>query len=72
MDETISNPCATSMLKKMFRDRRGVEWTILEKEVIDEIIFKTENHRDNPAACQSSNHAEVFRKSERYRSRAMD
>ena len=45
-DETISNPCATSMLKKMFRDRRGVQWTILEKEVIDEIIFKTENHRD--------------------------
>ena len=30
----------------MFRDRRGVEWTILAKEVIDEIIFKTENHRD--------------------------
>ena len=46
LDETIANPCATSMLKKMFRDRRGVEWTILEKEVIDEIIFKTENHRD--------------------------
>ena len=45
-DESISNPCATTMLKKMFRDRRGVEWTILEKEVIDEIIFKTENHRD--------------------------
>jgi integrase len=45
-DETISNPCATSMLRKMFRDRRGVQWTILEKEVIDEIIFKTENHRD--------------------------
>jgi integrase len=34
------------MLKKMFRDRRGVEWTILEKEVIDEIIFRTENLRD--------------------------
>jgi len=46
LDETIANPCATSMLKKMFRDRRGVEWTILEKEVIDEIIFKTENNRD--------------------------
>ena len=46
LDETIANPCATSMLKKMFRDRRGVEWTIVEKEVIDEIIFKTKNHRD--------------------------
>ena len=45
-DESISNPCATALLKKMFRDRRGIEWTILEKEVIEEIIFKTENHRD--------------------------
>ena len=45
-DESISNPCATTMLKKTFRDRRGVELTILEKEVIYEIIFKTENHRD--------------------------
>jgi integrase len=45
-DETIANPCATTMLKKIFRDTRCVAWIILEKEAIDEIIFKTENHRD--------------------------
>jgi len=33
------------MLRKMFRDRRCVPWTILEKEVIDEIIFKARNLR---------------------------
>jgi len=26
-DETIHNPCVTAMLRKMFRDRRGVPWT---------------------------------------------
>ena len=44
-DETIPNPCVTTMLRKMFRDRRCVPWTILEKEVVDEIIFKARNLR---------------------------
>jgi integrase len=34
------------MLKKSFRNSRGRQWTILEKEVVDEIIFKAENPRN--------------------------
>ena len=30
----------------MFRDKKGTPWTILEKEVVDEIIFKARNIRD--------------------------
>ncbi len=41
----MPNPCVTTMLRKMFRDRRCVPWTILEKEVVDEIIFKARNLR---------------------------
>jgi integrase len=34
------------MLRKTFRSTRGIQWTILEKETIDEIIFKTVNLRN--------------------------
>jgi integrase len=34
------------MLRKIFRNTRGIQWTIFEKESIDEIIFKTANIRN--------------------------
>ena len=34
------------MLKKLFRSRKGTQWTIFEKETIDEMIFKTTNVRN--------------------------
>jgi len=46
LDENISNPCNTLMLRKIFRNTRGIQWTIFEKESIDEIIFKTANLRN--------------------------
>jgi len=46
LDENISNPCNTLMLRKIFRNTRGIQWTIFEKETIDEIIFKTANLRN--------------------------
>ena len=46
IDNTIPNPCDTQMLKKLFRSRKGTQWTIFEKETIDEMIFKTTNVRN--------------------------
>jgi len=46
VDEKIPNPCDTVMLRKIFRNTRGIQWTIFEKETIDEIIFKTVNLRN--------------------------
>jgi integrase/recombinase XerD len=46
IDDSIRNPCDTMMLRKVFRNSRGVQWTIFEKEIIDEMIFKTTNVRD--------------------------
>lgn len=46
LDDKISNPCDTVMLKKIFKSVRGVQWKIYEKEIIDEIIFKVETLRN--------------------------
>jgi integrase/recombinase XerD len=41
-----ANPSDTPVLRKTFRLAKGHQWTILEKDVVDEIIFKTDNHRN--------------------------
>jgi len=46
IDESFPNPCNSQVLKKSFRDPVGRQWTILEKDVVDEIIFRTENPRN--------------------------
>ena len=46
IDPEFQNPCDTSMLRKLFRVARPSQWKILEKEVIDEMIFRTENSRN--------------------------
>ncbi len=40
------NPCDTAALRKTFRSARGQQWIILEKDTVDEIIFKTDNPRN--------------------------
>ena len=42
----FSNPCDAPVFKKPFRAAKGHSWTILEKDVVDEIIFKTEKPRN--------------------------
>lgn len=46
MDPKFQNPCDTPILRKLFKDPKPNHWDILEKEVIDEIIFRTENPRN--------------------------
>lgn len=45
-DSTLSNPCDTPLLRKTFKTVKGKSWTILDRDVVDEIIFKTENSRN--------------------------
>ena len=44
--QTFVNPCESPILSKTFRLAKGRQWTILEKDVVDEIIFKTDNPRN--------------------------
>jgi len=41
LDPNFRSPCDTPMLKKLYRPPGPIRWTILEKEVMDEIIFRT-------------------------------
>ncbi len=40
------NPCDTPMIRKLYREKATSKWEIIEKETIDEIIFRTINARN--------------------------
>jgi integrase/recombinase XerD len=46
IDFEIQNPCDTPILRKIFRAKRPEQWKIIEKDLIDEIIFRTANSRN--------------------------
>jgi integrase/recombinase XerD len=46
IDFEIQNPCDTPVLRKIFRASRPEQWKIIEKDSIDEIIFRTSNPRN--------------------------
>ena len=46
IDPDIPNPCDSPVLKKSFRVPKPNRWKILEKEVVDEIIYRTTKPRD--------------------------
>ncbi|MCP3873703.1 MAG: site-specific integrase [Desulfobacteraceae bacterium] len=45
-DSTLANPCDSPLLKKTFKKAKAKSWTILDRDVVDEIIFKTNNPRN--------------------------
>ena len=46
LDPNFRSPCNTPMLKKFYRSPGLTRWTILEKEVVDEVIFRTTKPRN--------------------------
>ena len=46
LDNDYQNPCDNPALRKLFRIGKPVQFKILEKEVVDEIIFRTRNPRN--------------------------
>ena len=45
-NEKFANPCESPLLRKTFKDQKPVPWKIVEKETVDEIIFRTSNKRN--------------------------
>jgi integrase len=45
-DPGFQNPCDTPILRKVFRKPKTKQWKILDKETVDEIIFRTRRTRD--------------------------
>ena len=46
IDQDLWNPCDTAMMKKLFRNRGLVRWNTVEKDTVDEVIFKTAKPRN--------------------------
>ena len=46
IDQNLNNPCDSPILQKTFKATKNQPWTILDKDVVDEIIFKTGNLRN--------------------------
>ncbi|NOX34725.1 MAG: site-specific integrase [Deltaproteobacteria bacterium] len=46
IDPDFKNPCDNQALKRLFRAGKNIQFKILEKDVVDEIIFRTENQRN--------------------------
>jgi integrase/recombinase XerD len=44
--QTFQNPCDTPMMRKLFRAKPLGHWDIIEKETIDEVIFRTQKLRN--------------------------
>ncbi len=38
---SLTNPCNTTVIKKIFKRPPPIQWQIVDKETIDEIIFRT-------------------------------
>jgi len=45
-ETNFPNPCDTLILRKIFKEPKYPTWAILEKEVVDEMIFRTMNQRN--------------------------
>jgi integrase/recombinase XerD len=45
-DNRLHNPCDTPMLRKLFKATPPSHWDIIEKETVDEIIFRTSKLRN--------------------------
>jgi integrase len=41
IDTDMGNPCDTPMIRKLYRERVVSRWEIIEKETVEEIIFRT-------------------------------
>jgi integrase/recombinase XerD len=46
VDSDFQNPCDNPALRKLFRAGKLIQFKILEKDVVDEIIFRTPNPRN--------------------------
>lgn len=45
-DSSLQNPCDSPALRKIFKEQKAIHWKILEKDIVDEIIFRTDNPRN--------------------------
>ncbi|NOQ47084.1 MAG: hypothetical protein GQ559_10520 [Desulfobulbaceae bacterium] len=58
----MKNPCQSSAAKNLFRKPKITQWTIFDKDTIDEAIFRTINTRNRIYASRSGVRIEIVGK----------
>jgi integrase/recombinase XerD len=46
IDPNLQNPCDAPILRKLFKEPKPIPWDILEKDLVDEMVFRTESPRN--------------------------
>jgi integrase/recombinase XerD len=46
IDPAFPNPCDNKTLRRLFRAEENTQFKIIEKDLVDEIIFRTQNQRN--------------------------
>lgn len=46
LDPDFTNPCDSPLLRKLFRPKVKPQWNVLDKDTVDEIIFRTSTTRN--------------------------
>ena len=46
LDPTLKNPCDAPAFHKLFKNPKRINWKILDKDIVDEIIFRTMDTRN--------------------------
>jgi integrase len=46
LDPEFRNPCDTPAMKRLFRNRAPARWNTIDKDTVDEVIFKTVKPRN--------------------------
>ena len=46
LEPDLNDPCDNPMMKKIFRTKASTHWNIIEKDTVDEVIFRTTNIRN--------------------------
>lgn len=46
LELNFQNPCDVPMMRKLFRQKVSMSWNIIEKETVDEVIFRTTKIRN--------------------------
>lgn len=54
IDQNLKNPCNSPLLNKTFKATKNQPWTILDKDVVDEIVSKIILRHSNLATTQNT------------------
>jgi len=52
IDQNLKNPCNSPILNKTFKAAKNQQWTVMDKDVVDEIVSKIILRHSNLATTQ--------------------